>query len=125
MPPIVFSAGSRLHNQNSNMSRFRFRPLFDRVLIRKLLPAEKTIGGIVLPEKAQQKVNQGLIVSVGPGSYDSTGRLRATIVKEGDRVYLSDYGGHEIEVNDEKLHVFREEDILGILEDDGKGKKGK
>jgi len=82
----------------------------------------------VLPEKAQQKVNQGLIISVGPGAYDSTGKVRAPVVKEGDRVYLSDYGGHEIEVNDEKLHVFREEDILGILYDeagDGKGKKGK
>jgi len=81
------------------------------------LSPEKTIGGIHLPLKAQPKVYQANVLAVGPGYYDHSGKFRKPTINVGDRVYLSDYGGNEIEVNDEAFHVYREEDILGILKE--------
>lgn len=88
----------------------------DRVLIKKVAPQNK-IGGIVLPESAQKKVNHGTVIATGPGARDREGRTIPMSVKEGDKVLLSDYGGNEVELNGEEFHIYREDDILGILKD--------
>eukprot|EP01089_Gocevia_fonbrunei_P011108 TRINITY_DN241_c0_g1_i1.p1 TRINITY_DN241_c0_g1~~TRINITY_DN241_c0_g1_i1.p1 ORF type:complete len:117 (-),score=35.84 TRINITY_DN241_c0_g1_i1:93-404(-) len=95
----------------------QFRPLFDKVLVRRLLPAEQSIGGIIIPTRSQTKVHQGYVVAVGPGSYDKSGKIAPLHVKPGDKVYLTEWGGSEIELNDETLQVLREEDLLGIIEE--------
>lgn len=73
------------------------------------------IGGIVLPESAQKKMNHGTVLAVGPGARNREGNLIPTSVKEGDTVVLSEYGGTEVEIDGEELHLYREDDILGIL----------
>jgi len=93
----------------------RLLPLSDRVLIRKAKPVEK-IGGIILPESAQKKLNQGTVLAVGPGARSKDGSLIPPSVKEGDTVCLSEYGGTEVQLADgEELYLYREDDILGIL----------
>jgi len=87
--------------------------LFDRVLVRKVAPQTK-IGGIVLPDSAQKKTNAGTVIATGPGSRDREGRVQPLTVKAGDTVLLSEYGGAEVEVEGEELHLYREDDILGI-----------
>jgi chaperonin GroES len=83
------------------------------VLVKKVSPQTK-IGGIVLPDSAQKKTNQGKVVAVGAGSRDRDGRIHSLSVKEGDNVLLSEYGGTEVEVDGEELHLYREDDILGV-----------
>ena len=95
----------------------RFRPVLDRVLVRKITAPEKTIGGIVLPQKVKPKIWQAKVLSVGPGYHDHNGKFRKPTVSEGDVVYLSEYGGNEIEIEDETFGVYREEDILGIIKE--------
>jgi chaperonin GroES len=92
----------------------RLIPLSDRVLIRKAKPIER-IGGIILPESAQKRMNEGVVLAVGPGSRNREGTLVPTSVKEGDNVVLSEYGGTEVLIDGEELHLFREDDILGVL----------
>jgi len=90
----------------------RLLPLSDRVLIRKAKPVEK-IGGIILPESAQKKLNQGTVLAVGPGARSKDGSLIPPSVKEGDTVCLSEYGGTEVQLADgEELYLYREDDIL-------------
>ncbi|KAL6062640.1 10 kDa chaperonin [Balamuthia mandrillaris] len=98
------------------MSSKRLVPLFDRVLIRKLQPQKTTVGGIVLPESATKKVNQGTVVAVGPGARDREGRMIPMSVKPGDNVLLSEFGGTEVELAGEELALYREDEILGKLE---------
>ncbi len=86
----------------------------DRVLIRKAKPVT-SIGGIVLPESAQKKMNEGFVVAVGTGARSREGQIIPLTVKEGDNVILSEYGGTEIELDGEELHIYREDDILGVL----------
>eukprot|EP01090_Pellita_catalonica_P016963 TRINITY_DN501_c0_g1_i2.p1 TRINITY_DN501_c0_g1~~TRINITY_DN501_c0_g1_i2.p1 ORF type:complete len:104 (-),score=19.07 TRINITY_DN501_c0_g1_i2:124-435(-) len=99
--------------------RLRFIPTLDRVLVRRLLAAEKTAGGIVLPSSSKTKIQECKVVDVGPGYTDANGVFRKPTVKPDERVYISEYGGHEIELNDEDFVVIREEDILGIVEETG------
>ena len=97
-----------------NRQSKRLIPLSDRVLIRKAKPVER-IGGIVLPESAQKRLNHGTVLAVGPGARNREGALIPTTLKEGDNVVLSEYGGTEVEIDGEELHLFREDDILGLL----------
>lgn len=87
-------------------------PLGDRVVVRREEAAEKTAGGIVLPDSAQDKPQRGEVVSIGDGHVKSDGSKVALTVKEGDKVIFSPYGGEEIELGDEKLLLLRESDIL-------------
>eukprot|EP01088_Endostelium_zonatum_P012639 TRINITY_DN26904_c0_g1_i1.p1 TRINITY_DN26904_c0_g1~~TRINITY_DN26904_c0_g1_i1.p1 ORF type:complete len:107 (+),score=22.98 TRINITY_DN26904_c0_g1_i1:231-551(+) len=99
------------------MSSRRFRPLLDRVLIKRVPRPQRTVGGITLPDKAQSKSWQGQVLAVGPGYYDHNGKFRKPTIQEGDLVYLSEYGGNNIEIDDESLAVYREEDVLGIIKE--------
>ena len=95
----------------------RLIPLLDRVLVKRVEPPTKSIGGILLPEQAQSKLNEGLVLSVGPGRRDKDGALLPMGVKVDDKVLLPQYGGSEITIDDEDLVLFRDEDILGVLKD--------
>ncbi|KAJ1384621.1 GroES-like superfamily [Sesbania bispinosa] len=94
----------------------RLIPSFNRVLIEKIVPPSKTSAGILLPEKTSQ-LNSGKVIAVGPGSRDKAGNLIPVAVKEGDHVLLPEYGGTQIKLDDKEFHLFRDEDILGILRD--------
>lgn len=88
-------------------------PLGDRILIRKAVKETTTAGGIILPSDNAKEPNEGTVVAAGPGVRDASGTLHAPTLKAGDAVLLPKYGGTEIEIGDEKLSLFREEDILG------------
>ncbi|CAG9859636.1 unnamed protein product [Phyllotreta striolata] len=95
----------------------RLIPLFDRILIRKNELVTKTKGGIVIPEKAAEKVLQGTVVAVGQGTRLQNGSFAAPQVKEGDKVLLPEYGGTKVNVEDNvEYHIFRESDILAKVE---------
>ena len=90
-------------------------PLLDRVLVQRLEPPTKSIGGVLLPESSQSKLNEGVVVAVGPGRRDKDGALLPMGVKPNDKVLLPQYGGNEVTINDEDFVLFRDEDILGVL----------
>ena len=92
-----------------------FRPLHDRVLLRRLEQEAKTAGGIIIPDSAKEKPMEGEIVSVGTGSRDETGKIVPLDVKAGDRVLFSKWAGTEVRINGEDLLVMKESDIMGVL----------
>ncbi|CAH9111722.1 unnamed protein product [Cuscuta epithymum] len=96
------------------MSWKRLVPTLNRVLVEKINAPAKTSGGILLPEKSS-KLNTGKIVAVGPGLRDDSGKHVPVAVKEGDTVLLPDYGGTQVKLDDKEFHLFRDEDILGVL----------
>ena len=93
-----------------------FRPLHDRVVVRRLDSEEKTKGGIIIPDTAKEKPSEGVIVSVGPGARDDSGKIIATDVKAGDRVLFGKWSGTEVKLNGEDLLIMKESDIMGIIE---------
>ena len=92
-----------------------FRPLHDRVLVRRVEAEEKTAGGIIIPDSAKEKPAEGEIVSVGEGARDDSGNRVALDVKAGDRVLFGKWSGTEVTVNGEELLIMKESDILGII----------
>ena len=93
-----------------------FRPLHDRVVVRRLDSEEKTKGGIIIPDTAKEKPSEGVIVSVGPGARDESGKVVALDVKAGDRVLFGKWSGTEVKLNGEDLLIMKESDIMGIVE---------
>nr|WP_295883463.1 co-chaperone GroES [uncultured Devosia sp.] len=93
-----------------------FRPLHDRVVVRRLDSEEKTKGGIIIPDTAKEKPSEGVIVSVGPGARDDQGKINALDVKAGDRVLFGKWSGTEVKLNGEDLLIMKESDIMGIVE---------
>jgi len=91
----------------------KFRPLGDRVLIKRVEDENKTEGGIIIPDAAKEKTQTGMVVAVGPGRYDAQGKLIPMNVKENEMVYFAKYSGTELD--DEQL-IIREDEILGIIE---------
>ncbi len=94
----------------------QFRPLHDRVVVRRLEEGEKTKGGIIIPETAKEKPQEGEVVAVGPGARDEKGQLQPLEVKAGDRVLFGKWSGTEVKIEGEDLLIMKESDILGILE---------
>lgn len=92
-----------------------FRPLHDRVLVRRLEAEEKTAGGIIIPDSAQEKPSEGEIVSVGDGAKDDDGDRIALDVKAGDRVLFGKWSGTEVKIDGEDLIIMKESDIMGVL----------
>ena len=92
-----------------------FRPLHDRVVVKRLEGEEKTKGGIIIPDTAKEKPQEGEIVALGTGKLDEDGKKIEFTVKKGDRVLISKYGGTEIKIDGENYLIMREDDILGIL----------
>ena len=93
-----------------------FRPLHDRVVVRRLDSEEKTKGGIIIPDTAKEKPSEGVIGSVGPGARDESGKVNALDVKAGDRVLFGKWSGTEVKLNGEDLLIMKESDIMGIVE---------
>jgi chaperonin GroES len=93
----------------------QFRPLQDRVLIRRIEEEEKTTGGIIIPDTAKEKPMEGEVIAAGPGARDNEGKLQPLDVKVGDRVLFGKWSGSEIKLEGEDLVVLNESDILGIL----------
>ncbi|WP_298215139.1 co-chaperone GroES [Acidocella sp.] len=92
-----------------------FRPLHDRVLVRRVTAEEKTAGGIIIPDTAKEKPQEGEIIAAGPGARNETGALVPLDVKAGDRVLFGKWSGTEVRVNGEDLLIMKESDILGII----------
>ena len=94
----------------------KFRPLQDRVLIRRLDSEEKTAGGIIIPDTAKEKPMEGEIVAVGAGARNETGAIVALDVKAGDRVLFGKWSGTEVKIDGEELLIMKESDIMGVIE---------
>ena len=93
-----------------------FRPLHDRVLVRRVEENKKTSGGIIIPDTAKEKPSQGEVVSVGPGERDDNGNRVTLDVKKGDKILFGKWSGTEVNVNGEELLIMKETDIMGIVE---------
>jgi chaperonin GroES len=94
----------------------KFRPLHDRVVLRRIEEDERTKGGIISPDTAKEKPQQGEVVAVGPGARDEKGVVQPLDVKAGDRVLFGKWSGTEVKIDDEELLIMKESDILGVLE---------
>ena len=94
----------------------KFRPLHDRVVVRRLEAEEKTAGGIIIPDTAKEKPMEGEIVAAGPGARDEAGKLVPLDVKEGDRILFGKWSGTEVKLDNEELLIMKESDIMGIIE---------
>jgi chaperonin GroES len=93
-----------------------FRPLHDRVVVKRLEGEEKTKGGIIIPDTAKEKPQEGKVIGVGPGGRDETGKLIPLDVKAGDRVLFGKWSGTEVKIDGEELIIMKESDILGVVD---------
>ncbi len=94
----------------------KFRPLHDRVVVRRVDEDERTAGGIIIPDTAKEKPQQGEVIAVGPGVADDKGQIRPLDVQAGDRVLFGKWSGTEVTINGEDVLIMKESDILGVLE---------
>ncbi len=97
------------------MAKLKFRPLHDRVVVRRIDAEEKTKGGIIIPDTAKEKPQEGEILAVGPGGRDENGKLIATGVKAGDRVLFGKWSGTEVKIDGDELLIMKESDIMGVI----------
>src|SRR5687768_6139092 len=98
------------------MAKLKFRPLHDRVVVRRLEADQKTKGGIIIPDTAKEKPSEGEIVAVGPGGRDEAGKLIPIDLKAGDRVLFGKWRGTEVKIDGEDLLIMKESDVMGVLE---------
>ena len=101
----------------------KFRPLHDRVLVRRLTAEEKTAGGIIIPDTAKEKPMEGEVVAAGPGARDENGKLQALDVKAGDRILFGKWSGTEVKIDGEELLIMKESDIMGFIDGEAHSKK--
>jgi chaperonin GroES len=97
-------------------SSMNFRPLHDRVVVRRIEAEEKTKGGIIIPDTAKEKPQEGEIVAVGPGARDEAGKIVALDVKAGDRILFGKWSGTEVRIDGQDLLIMKESDIMGVVE---------
>jgi chaperonin GroES len=101
----------------------KFRPLHDRVVVRRLEQEEKTAGGIIIPDTAKEKPQEGEIIAVGPGVRGEDGKLHPLDVKAGDRVLFGKWSGTEVKIDGEELIIMKESDVMGVIEGKPASKK--
>ncbi len=101
----------------------KFKPLHDRVVVRRIESDDRTAGGIIIPDTAKEKPMEGEIIAVGSGNRDEAGKLVPLDVKKGDRVLFAKWSGTEVKINGEELLIMKEADILGIIENEKSEKK--
>jgi chaperonin GroES len=101
----------------------KFRPLHDRIVLRRIEGEEKTKGGIIIPDTVKEKPQEGEVIAVGPGARDENGKLIPLDVKAGDRVLFGKWSGTEVKIDGEDLLIMKESDILGVIEGAAKLKK--
>ncbi len=94
----------------------KFRPLHDRVVVRRIEAEEKSAGGIIIPDTAKEKPQQGEVIAVGPGARDESGKVQALEVKAGDRVLFGKWSGTEVKIDGQDLLIMKESDIMGVLD---------
>ena len=97
------------------MAKTKFRPLHDRVVVKRVTAEEKSKGGIIIPDTAQEKPSQGEIIAVGPGGRDENGKLIPIDLKNGDRVLFGKWSGTEVKLDGEDLLIMKESDIMGVI----------
>ena len=97
------------------MAKTKFRPLHDRVVVKRLDAEEKTAGGIIIPDTAKEKPMQGQVVAVGPGGRDENGKLISMDLKAGDKVLFGKWSGTEVKLDGEELLIMKESDIMGVI----------
>ena len=101
----------------------KFRPLHDRVVVKRVDSEEKTKGGIIIPDTAKEKPQEGEVVAVGPGARDESGKLVPLELRAGDRVLFGKWSGTEVKIDGEELLIMKESDILGVIEPTAAQKK--
>ena len=101
----------------------KFRPLHDRVVVRRIEAEEKSVGGIIIPDTAKEKPSQGEVIAVGPGGRDESGKLIPIDVKAGDRVLFGKWSGTEVKIDAQELLIMKESDIMGIIDEPMSKKK--
>jgi chaperonin GroES len=94
----------------------KFRPLHDRVVVRRIEAEDKTAGGIIIPDTAAEKPQQGEIIAIGPGARDESGKLVPLDVKKGDKVLFGKWSGTEVKIDGEELLIMKESDIMGVMD---------
>ena len=94
----------------------KIRPLYDRIVVARLQAEEKTKGGIIIPDTAKEKPQEGEVVAVGPGARDEAGKLVPIDVKAGDRVLFGKWSGTEVKIDGEELLIMKESDVMGVIE---------
>ncbi len=97
------------------MAKLKFRPLHDRVVVKRIEAEDKTKGGIIIPDTAKEKPQEGEIVAVGPGGRDENGKLITMDVKAGDRVLFGKWSGTEVKLDGDELLIMKESDIMGVI----------
>ena len=100
-----------------------FRPLHDRVVVRRVESEERTKGGIIIPDTAKEKPQEGEVIAVGPGARDETGQIQTLDVKVGDRILFGKWSGTEVRIDGEDLLIMKESDIMGVVEQTASKKK--
>jgi chaperonin GroES len=113
---VSWSIASRRTSPISGATIVKFRPLHDRVVVRRLAAEEKSTGGIIIPDTAQEKPMEGEVVAAGPGARDEKGGVVALVVKEGDRVLFGKWSGTEVKLDGEELLIMKESDLMGVIE---------
>ena len=103
----------------------KFRPLHDRVVVKRIEAEEKSAGGIIIPDTAKEKPSQGEVIAVGPGGRDEAGKLIPIDVKVGDRVLFGKWSGTEVKMDGQELLIMKESDIMGIIDEFGRQEEGR
>src|SRR5215510_1507909 len=101
----------------------KFRPLHDRVVVKRIEAEEKSAGGVIIPDTAKEKPSQGEVIAVGPGGRDDGGKLIPIDIKAGDRVLFGKWSGTEVKIDGQELLIMKESDIMGVIEGGGAAKK--
>ena len=99
------------------MAKTKFRPLHDRVVVKRIDAEEKSRGGIIIPDTAQEKPSQGEVIAVGPGGRDEAGKIIKPDVKVGDRVLFGKWSGTEVKIDGQELLIMKESDVMGVIEE--------
>lgn len=122
-PAIQNRSRSTLVSGKQREAEMSFKPLHDRVLVRRIEANEKTAGGIIIPDTAKEKPQEGEVVAVGPGTRSQDNGLTPLDVQPGDRILFGKWSGTEVTINGEELLIMKESDILGVIEADVAAKK--
>src|SRR5271166_5110797 len=111
------------HARGEERSPMKFRPLHDRVVIRRIEGEDKTKGGIIIPDTAKEKPQEGEVIAVGPGARDESGKLVPLELKAGDRVLFGKWSGTEVKIDGQDLLIMKESDVMGVIEGASAAKK--
>jgi len=109
------SSSGRVRGAEETMAKTKFRPLHDRVVVRRIEAEEKSAGGIIIPDTAKEKPQQGEVIAVGPGGRDESGKLIPIDLKVGDKVLFGKWSGTEVKLDGQELLIMKESDIMGVL----------